>query len=88
VHNKGIISLLEWLIKIGSKIKMQKDNRTKQNIQLHEKISSMENTILDLGVNDRCHEDFDDNCKTIYKCLQNIKGMIYNDEIVFRKGAN
>ena len=88
MHNKGIISLLEWLIKIGSKIKMQKDNRTKQNIQLHEKISSMENTILDLGVNDRCHEDFDDNCKTIYKCLQNIKGMIYNDEIVFRKGAN
>lgn len=67
---------------------MTKNNRIKQNIQLHEKIASMENTILDLGVNDRCHEDFDRNCKTIYKCLQNIKGMIYNDEIVFRKGAN
>jgi hypothetical protein len=63
---------------------MTKNNRIKQNIQLHEKIASMENTILDLCVNDRCHEDFDSNCKTIYKCLQNIKGMIYNDEIVFR----
>tara|TARA_R100001463_G_scaffold112856_3_gene167978 strand:+ start:1045 stop:1278 length:234 start_codon:yes stop_codon:yes gene_type:complete len=67
---------------------MQKVNRIKQNIKLHEKIASMENTILDLGVLDRCHEDFDDNCKTIYKCLQNIKGIIYKDEIVFRKGAN
>ena len=67
---------------------MTKNNRIKQNIQLHEKISSMENTILDLGVSGRCHEDFDSNCKTIYKCLQNIKGMIYNDEIVFFRGDN
>jgi len=63
---------------------MTKNSRIKQNIQLHEKISSMENTILDLGVRDRLHENFDGNIKTIYKCLQNIKGMIYNDEIVFR----
>lgn len=63
---------------------MTKNNRIKQNIQLHEKITSIENTILDTDVSVRCHEDFDSNIKTIYKCLQNIKGMIYNDEIVFR----
>tara|TARA_R100001015_G_C4632500_1_gene196115 strand:+ start:1482 stop:1688 length:207 start_codon:yes stop_codon:yes gene_type:complete len=67
---------------------MTKNNRIKQNIQLHEKIASMEKIILDLGVNDRCHENFDSNCRTIYGCLQNIKGMIYNDEIVFRKSNN
>ncbi len=67
---------------------MTKNNRIKQNIELHEKIINMENTILDLNVNDLCHEVFNDNAKTIYKCLQNIKGMIYNDEIVFKKGAN
>jgi predicted transposase YbfD/YdcC len=67
---------------------MEKNNRLKQNIQLHEKIVAMENTILDLNVNDLTHEVFRDNSKTIYKCLQNIKGMIYNDEIVFKKGAN
>tara|TARA_R110001583_G_scaffold43900_1_gene139443 strand:- start:598 stop:801 length:204 start_codon:yes stop_codon:yes gene_type:complete len=66
---------------------MEKNNRLKQNIQLHEKIVAMENTILDLNVNDLTHEVFRDNSKTIYKCLQNIKGMIYNDEIVFKKGA-
>ena len=66
---------------------MEKNNRLKQNIQLHEKIVAMENTILDLNVNDLTHEVFSDNSKTIYKCLQNIKGMIYNDEIVFKKGA-
>ena len=67
---------------------MKKINRIKQNIELHEKIVSMENTILDLNVNDVTHEVFNDNSKTIYKCLQNIKGMIYNDEIVFKKGEN
>ena len=67
---------------------MEKNNRLKQNIQLHEKIVAMENTILNLNVNDLTHEVFNDNAKTIYKCLQNIKGMIYNDEIVFKKGAN
>jgi len=67
---------------------MTKNNRIKQTIQLHEKIASMEKIILDLGVKDRCHEDFDSNCRTIYGCLQNIKGMIYNDEIVFRKSNN
>ena len=67
---------------------MEKNNRLKQNIQLHEKIVAMENTILDLNVNDLTHEVFRDNSKTNYKCLQNIKGMIYNDEIVFKKGAN
>ena len=67
---------------------MEKNNRLKQNIQLHEKIVAMENIILDLNVNDLTHEVFRDNSKTIYKCLQNIKGMIYNDEIVFKKGAN
>lgn len=67
---------------------MEKNNRLKQNIQLHEKIVAMENTILDLNVNALTHEVFNDNAKTIYKCLQNIKGMIYNDEIVFKKGAN
>ena len=67
---------------------MKKNNRIKQNIQLHEKISAMENSIIDLGVEDRCHESFDYNCKLIFKCLQNIKGMIYNDEIVFRDSNN
>ena len=67
---------------------MKTNNRIKQNIELHEKIVAMENTILDLNVNDLTHEVFRDNAKTIYKCLQNIKGMIYNDEIVFKKGAN
>ena len=67
---------------------MKTNNRIKQNIELHEKIVAMENTILDLNVNDLTHEVFRDNSKTIYKCLQNIKGMIYNDEIVFKKGAN
>ena len=67
---------------------MKTNNRIKQNIELHEKIVAMENTILDLNVNDLTHEVFSDNSKTIYKCLQNIKGMIYNDEIVFKKGAN
>jgi len=67
---------------------MKKNNRIKQNIQLHEKISAMENSIIDLGVEDRCHEFFDYNCKLIFKCLQNIKGMIYNDEIVFRDSNN
>tara|TARA_R110001592_G_scaffold316283_2_gene592649 strand:+ start:353 stop:568 length:216 start_codon:yes stop_codon:yes gene_type:complete len=67
---------------------MKKINRIKQNIELHEKIVSMENTILDLNVNEVTHEVFNDNSKTIYKCLQNIKGMIYNDEIVFKKGEN
>ena len=67
---------------------MKKINRIKQNIELHEKIVSMENTILDLNVNDITHEVFTDNAKTIYKCLQNIKDMIYNDEIVFKKGEN
>ena len=66
---------------------MEKNNRLKQNIQLHEKIVAMENIILDLNVNDLTHEVFRDNSKTIYKCLQNIKGMIYNDEIVFKKGV-
>jgi len=66
---------------------MTKNNRIKQNIQLHEKIASMEKTILDLGVNDRCHDDLNSNLRTIYGCLQNIKGMIYNDEIVFEKRA-
>lgn len=67
---------------------MKKNNRIKQNIQLHEKISAMEDSIIDLGVKDRCHESFDYNCKLIFKCLQNIKGMIYNDEIVFRDSNN
>ena len=66
---------------------MKKHNRIKQNIQLHEKISSMENTILNLGVKDACHDDLNSNLRTIYGCIQNIKGMIYNDEIVFEKGA-
>ena len=65
---------------------MTKNNRIKQIIELHEKIASMENTILDLGVNDLCHEEFNRNCRSIYGYLQNIKGMIYNDEIVFKKG--
>ena len=63
---------------------MTKNNRIKQNIQLHEKIASIENTILNTDVSVKCHEDFDSNIKTIYLCLQNIKDMIYNDEIVFR----
>ena len=67
---------------------MKKNNRIKQNIQLHEKITSMENSIIDLGVEDRCHESFDYNCKLIFKCLQNIKAMIYNDEIVFRNSKD
>jgi len=67
---------------------MQKDNRLKQNIQLHEKIAFMENILLDLGVKDACHDDLNSNLRTIYGGLQNIKGMIYKDEIVFEKGAN
>ena len=44
---------------------MKKINRIKQNIELHEKIVSMENTILDLNVNEVTHEVFNDNSKKL-----------------------
>tara|TARA_R110000782_G_scaffold269687_1_gene368275 strand:+ start:1295 stop:1495 length:201 start_codon:yes stop_codon:yes gene_type:complete len=63
---------------------MNKNKQIKQNILFHEKITEMQKTILDFDCDLKSHQDLEINIKKIYSCLENIKGMIYNEEIVYR----
>ena len=64
---------------------MTKRKNIKQIIEMHNTVDSIEKSIMDIDYCLAKNEDLDRQIKSIYNCLQNIKGMIVNDEIVYRE---
>ena len=58
----------------------------KKRLDMHYKITSIKNSLMDIDYCLAKNEDLDQEVKTIYKSIQNIKKLIVTDKIVFRGG--
>jgi len=63
---------------------MTRNKQIKENILFHEKITEIQKTLIESDCDLKTHQELEINIKTIYSCLENIKGMIYNEEIIYR----
>tara|TARA_Y100001972_G_scaffold19093_1_gene21847 strand:- start:579 stop:782 length:204 start_codon:yes stop_codon:yes gene_type:complete len=54
-------------------------------VEFHKQIDAIETMLIKLDVCPAKNVEFDDKCKTIYGALQDIKALIYDDKIVYRR---
>ena len=57
----------------------------KKSIEMHYKINEIENSLMNIDYCLAKNEDLDEEVKTIYKSIQNIKKLIETNNIVFRR---
>ena len=57
----------------------------KKSIEMHYKINEIENYLMNIDYCLAKNEDLDEEVKTIYKSIQNIKKLIETNNIVFSR---